>query len=309
MLTEDQKKEVSEDWHRQAQKMADEAYAHRLKELSLAPASEREYSELRDAVAAQIAAMRIVLQSHEAKQHERTWQKQKTHGELDEGRIVDGIVGSQTIYRRRAEAQSAQGQQELPKRIKFVMDCSGSMYTFDRIDQRLRRLTELAIFLVESFAGLEQKYSYSMVGHSGTGPEAELLVPWGRPPSSAKEQLDMVKRMAAHAQYAHSGDHTLEATDRAIKDVVRQPGDEYYVFVVSDADLARYGISPEAWSRILMQDSRVNAYALLISSNTDEAEQIKAGLAPGHGFICDDNEHLAVTFKQILQATMLRNRA
>ena len=23
---------------------------------------------------------------------------------------------------------------------------------------------------------------YSMVGHSGTGPEAELLVPWGKPP-------------------------------------------------------------------------------------------------------------------------------
>ena len=29
---------------------------------------------------------------------------------------------------------------------------------------------------------LEDKYDYCMVGHSGTGPEAERLVEWGRPP-------------------------------------------------------------------------------------------------------------------------------
>lgn len=54
-------------------------------------------------------------------------------------------------------------------------------------------------------------------------------------------------------QYSHSGDHTLQATDRAIKDVLRKAGDEYYVFVVSDADLGRYGIAPAAWNKILMQ--------------------------------------------------------
>ncbi|CAE8607078.1 unnamed protein product, partial [Polarella glacialis] len=142
----------------------------------------------------------------------------------------------------------------------------------------------------------ERKYEYSMVGHSGSGPEAELLVPWGKPPRSPKEQLDIVKRMAAHAQYSHSGDHTLAATDMAIKDVLKSPADEYYVFVVSDADLARYGITPQSWNEILMQDQRVNAYVLLISSNTDEAETIKAGLTPGHGFVCENNDMLAVTF-------------
>merc|ERR1712039_547667 len=114
--------------------------------------------------------------------------------------------------------------------------------------------------------------------------EAELFVPWGKPPSSAKEQLALVRRMAAHAQYCHKGDHTLEATDIAIKDVVKVPADEYFVFIVSDADLARYGITPESWNKILMQNQNVSAYALLISSNTNESEQIRAGLAPGHGF-------------------------
>ena len=83
-------------------------------------------------------------------------------------------------------------------------------------------------------------------------------------------------RCTVDRQYSHSGDHTLEATDRAIKvptqtgllmarrrpkytvcvqDVLRKPADEYYVFVVSDADLARYGISPAAWNKILMQET------------------------------------------------------
>eukprot|EP00434_Breviolum_minutum_P034880 symbB.v1.2.030877.t1/scaffold3524.1/size54796/2 len=354
MLTEEQKKEVPEEWHKKAQQMADEAYAHRLKELQMSGHDEQEYGRLRQAVEAQISAFQLVLQSHEArhvlvdtseareftgeegaqvevvrellaKERERTWQKQQVQGELDEMRIVDGIAGARNIYRRRGDAEEAGGDQLLPKRIKFVMDCS-SMYTFNRIDQRLQRLMEASIFIFESFAGLDHKYEYSMVGHSGSGPEAENLIPWGKPPRSPKEQLAIVKQMAAHApldsqhaflrfcskqvhhchvqytnlQYSHSGDHTLQATDRAIKDVVRKAGDEYYVFVVSDADLGRYGISPAAWNKILMQDKRVNAYVILISSNTDEAETIKSGLTPGHGFVCDHNDLLAVTFKQVI---------
>ncbi|CAK9038246.1 unnamed protein product [Durusdinium trenchii] len=308
MLTEEQKKEVSEEWHKKAQQMADEAYAHRLKELKMSAHDETEYRRLREAVEAQIAAFRLVLESHEAKERERSWQKQQVQGELDEMRLVDGLVGARNIYRRRGEADRSSGDQLLPKRIKFVMDCSGSMYTFNRIDQRLQRLMEASIFIFESFQGFEQKYQYSMVGHSGSGPEAENLVSWGKPPRSAQEQLAIVKQMAAHAQYSHSGDHTLQATDRAIKDVVRTPADEYYVFVVSDADLGRYGIAPSAWNKILMQDKRVNAYVILISSNTDEAETFKSGLTPGHGFVCDHNDLLALTFKQVFSVTMLRNR-
>eukprot|EP00439_Symbiodinium_sp_Y106_P013382 s2869_g1.t3 len=308
MLTEEQKKEVSEEWHKKAQQMADEAYAHRLGELKMSAHDESEYRRLLQPVEAQISAFRLVLQSHEAKERERSWQKQQTQGELDEMRLVDGIAGARNIYRRRATAEEIGGEQVLPKRIKFVMDCSGSMYTFNRIDQRLQRLMEASIFIFESFAGFEYKYEYAMVGHSGSGPEAESLVAWAKPPKSAKEQLAIVKQMAAHAQYSHSGDHTLEATDRAIKDVLRKPADEYYVFVVSDADLARYGISPAAWNKILMQDKRVNAYVILISSNTDEAETIKSGLTAGHGFVCDHNDLLAVTFKQVFSVTMLRNR-
>ena len=39
---EEQKKEVSEEWHKKAQQMADEAYAHRLKELQMSGHDEQE---------------------------------------------------------------------------------------------------------------------------------------------------------------------------------------------------------------------------------------------------------------------------
>jgi hypothetical protein len=46
-------------------------------------------------------------------------------------------------------------------------------------------------------------------------------------------------------QYCMSGDETLGATAQAIKDVAAQtPADARYVFMVSDANLRRYGISP-----------------------------------------------------------------
>lgn len=39
---EEQKKEVPEEWHKKAQQMADEAYAHRLKELQMSGHDEQE---------------------------------------------------------------------------------------------------------------------------------------------------------------------------------------------------------------------------------------------------------------------------
>ena len=62
--------------------------------------------------------------------------------------------------------------------------------------------------------------------------------------------------MAAHAQFCRNGDCTLEATRCAIQDVVGAPADGYFVFVVSDADLARYGIKPDEWiSHFLLNNS------------------------------------------------------
>ncbi len=43
---------------------------------------------------------------------------------------------------------------------------------------------------------------------------------------------------------ASAGDHTLEATQIAVREVVKQEADDYFVVVVSDANFRRYGINP-----------------------------------------------------------------
>ena len=173
------------------------------------------------------------------------WQKQQTSGELDDGRIVDGVAGERNIYRRRApeDPQGTASRPRLPKRVKFVLDVSGSMYTFNRIDKRLDKLCELCVFIMEAFEGLEQQFKYAVVGHSGSGPEALKLIPWGRPPSTPKEKLRLVEELRAHAQYCNPGDATLDGTKLAIADCLAAEGDEHFVFVISDADLERYGIT------------------------------------------------------------------
>ncbi|EGB02192.1 hypothetical protein AURANDRAFT_35483, partial [Aureococcus anophagefferens] len=265
-----------------------------------------EYASLKAAVASQVSQLRTVLESHEAREKERSWLRHQTQGELDEARLVDGVAGAPDVYRRRGVEADAGAlfRPKTPKRIKFVLDISGSMYTFNRIDDRLRRLQEAA-----AFAGFEAKYDLAVVGHSGTGPEAERLVEFGRPVATDAERLAIARRLAAHAQFAHSGDSTLEATRLAVDDAAAGDADERFVFVVSDADLKRYGITPEAWNAILMaRHPEVQAYVVLISSNEDEAAAIVRGLAPGHAFIADQTERLAVTFKQIFLGSMLKNR-
>ncbi len=50
----------------------------------------------------------------------------------------------------------------------------------------------------------------------------------------------MLEQMVAHSQYCSSGDCTVEATARAVKDVkALSDSDQRVVFVVSDANLRR----------------------------------------------------------------------
>ena len=153
---------------------------------------------------------RALLESREAKAAERVWLSRQSHGELDESRIVDGIAGERAVYKRRAEVPPQPGApQTKPKLLRFVIDCSGSMYYFNNYDARLERTLQTAVMIFEAFAGFEHKYRYSLVGHSGDTPCAPL-VEYGMPPPNEKERLKVVQRMVrgrrarAHARRAGS---------------------------------------------------------------------------------------------------------
>ena len=139
MLSEEEKAALPPEYYEEAKQMARDAYAHRLKELELEPHDARRWQLLLKAVEAPVGRMRVALASRGAKERERVWQRQQTSGELDDGRIVDGVAGERNVYKKRSpEDDSAAGSRaRLPKRVKFVLDVSGSMYTFNRIDKRL----------------------------------------------------------------------------------------------------------------------------------------------------------------------------
>ena len=68
-----------------------------------------------------------------------------------------------------------------------------------------------------------------------------------------------------------SGDHTLEATEHAIKSIVDEEADEHFVIVLSDANLERYGIRPKKFADVLTANEDVNSYVIFIGSLGDQA--------------------------------------
>ncbi len=304
MLTEAEKQGLSMEQLQAAKRMADEAYAARLEELGLAPHDAKQYDAYDSAIAAQVVRMRRVLREHQTRAEERVWLKGRPIGELDEQRLADGVAGATAIYKHRgAPPPSAHGSQRRVS-IRFVMDISGSMYTFNRLDGRKTRLLETALFFMQALDGLDAEYEYSMVGHSGTGPEAEKLVQWGEPPQGAAKRLKLLQRMEAHTQFCYPGDQTYEATSLAIQECASRVADERFVFVVSDADLERYGKKPEEWNAILTGTPSVRAYAVLIASNEEEADRISKGLDVGKGYVCTDTSLLASTMEKIFTASV-----
>ena len=93
--------------------------------------------------------------------------KKKAYGDLDESKLVEGLTGEKAIYKRRGDQEPEPGSpQEKPKRLKLVVDVSGSMYRFNGVDGRMDRQLEAILMLMESLENHEQKICYDIVGKS-----------------------------------------------------------------------------------------------------------------------------------------------
>lgn len=130
-----------------------------------------------------------------------------------------------------------------------------------------------AFYEFSTAVGAEHKFQYSIVGHSGDS-DGFPFVDMGKPPRNRAERLEVVRKMYSHATYCGSGDNTLPAAARAVRTVTDYPADDYFVFLISDANLSSYGISPQALADVLLGDDRVNSYAVFIA-NKVEADSLK----------------------------------
>jgi len=300
------KAEVTAEAQAKAKAMADAALAERLLDISMSSRDHKEYTGMVQRVGAQLHALRSVFASAEQSGSERVWLRNQSVGDLDDTRLVDGSAGERNIYKRRGVDDSspfAGEEEQLPAKLHFVFDVSGSMYRFNGSDGRLMRSLETALLVMEGFRGQERKYDYCVTGHSGDSPSIPL-VPYGAPPPNEARRLEVLQTMVAHSQFTFPGDHTLQAIRDAVHDMGRTDAPEggKYVFVVSDANLKRYGIPVGSLARVATADPSVKCFVIFIASIGDEAKQIVQALPPGKGFACMDTEQLPSVFQRIFSS-------
>ncbi|XP_004759341.1 von Willebrand factor A domain-containing protein 8 isoform X1 [Mustela putorius furo] len=304
-VSEAEKDAVPEEVKRAAREMGQKAFQQRLKEIQMSEYDATTYERFSGAVRRQVHSLRVILDNLQAKGKERQWLRHQATGELDDAKIIDGLTGEKAIYKRRGELEPQLGSpQQKPKRLRLVVDVSGSMYRFNGVDGRLERSMEAMCMVMEAFENYEEKFKYDIVGHSGDGYNIGL-VPLNKMPKDNKQRLEILKTMHAHAQFCMSGDHTLEGTEHAIKEIVKEEADEYFVIVLSDANLSRYGIHPARFAQILTSNPQVNAFAIFIGSLGDQATRLQRTLPAGRSFIAMDTKDIPQILQQIFTSTML----
>ncbi|XP_013780958.2 von Willebrand factor A domain-containing protein 8-like isoform X1 [Limulus polyphemus] len=290
-----------------AREMAEKAFKERLNEIKMSNFDAQLYQQISGPIQRQVQSMRVILDSVQAKGKERQWIRHQTSGELDDSKLVESLTGERSIYKRRGEQEPELGSPlELPKRLRLVVDVSGSMYRFNGYDRRLDRQLESVLMMMEAFEGYQHKFQYDIVGHSGEDSNIPF-VPVGKYPANDKERLDILKMLHAHSQFCMSGDNTLQATQDAINAIAKTAADEHFVVVLSDANLERYGIPPRAFANVMTSDPQVNVYAVFIGSLGDQAHRLSRQLPPGRAFLCMNTSELPQILQQIFMCSMLTN--
>lgn len=300
-----EKDAVPEEVRRAAHEMARNAFKERLREIRMSEYDASLYERLAGSVRPQVKALRNVVSALQARSKERQWLRHRTDGELDDLKLIEGLAGEKNVYRQRREEEPEVGApQTRPKRLRLVVDVSGSMYRFNGHDGRLERELEATLMVMEALEGFESKFKYDIYGHSGEE-VAEPLVTVDKVPKNNKERLEVLKTMQAHSQFCLSGDNTLEAAKFATKTLAKEDADELFVVLLSDANLDRYGIRPEHLMRALDQEPNVNSYAVFIGSLGDQADRLKKALPAGRSFVCLDLSQLPQILQQIFTSAML----
>ncbi|CAG8551939.1 10699_t:CDS:2 [Diversispora eburnea] len=156
---------------------------------------------------------------------------------------------------------------------------------------------------MESFKSFEHKFQYRIIGHSGDSPNIEF-VKEDKYPRTEKEMFKVLTQMYTHSQFCLS-DNTLNATIQAIKEITKEDADDYFVVVLSDANITQYRINPEDIAKVLKSTEKVNSFMIFIGSLQDQAEKLKSNLG-SHAHVCMDNKDLPKVMKSIFLASMLK---
>ncbi|CDU22417.1 uncharacterized protein SPSC_01047 [Sporisorium scitamineum] len=306
-ISKELKKDVPEHLKKQAREMAREALEKELRENGMQPHEAVNLHEMKQKVASQVQYLSNVLNDLKANRYERAWLTRQQEGELDERRLSEGLAGERGIFKRRAEMPPDPGAPQVkPKRIRIVLDLSASMYHM-QYDGRLERELEVALMVMQAFTRVEdsaERFAVDMVGHSG---DLDMipLVDVGRMPKTDGDVYRILRAIVSHTQYCDSGDNTLKCIEKSIRQVKRplstnpdhhnhnhqkkidestatglnqpiveedlftSPMDDYFVIVLSDANLSRYGITHHRLAQLLRLDPQVKTSLIFIDKGSE----------------------------------------
>lgn len=300
------KEQVPKHILKKAREIAKQEYAKKLREINMSEHDAEGYEKVWKKVQSNSKKLASVIDQLEAKKKEREWTKHQTTGDLDDGKLIEGVTGEQNIYRRRVDKVPDPGApQTKPKRLKLCLDVSGSMYRFNGYDQRLTKTLEAALMTMVALDGKTDKVQYDIVGHSGDS-QAVSFVTTQHHPKNDKDRLDVLKRMIAHTQYCSSGDNTVESLEWAVCELnaKKDDFDETVVILVSDANLQRYNIRPKKIKDAMTKYPGINSFAIMIGSLGDEADMIQRELPAGKAFVLKDTSELPKIMETIFASTI-----
>ena len=246
----------------------------------------------------------------EAKSKEREWLRNQTDGELDDNKLVEGLVGEKLIYRRRREPENDDSGFEMknPKRLTILADCSASMYRFNGTDGRLNRQIEALLMVMEGLDSkiAKEKIKWDIIGHSGDSRYIPLSHA-DNPPKNDKERLKVLQEAASYPQFCFPGDFTIEATRDCVKQLASDTdADERFLIVLTDANLDRYGIPIRSLANALDLDNTVNTCCISIGSLGDQAKRMKDGLPAGRSYVVQDTSDIPKILRKFFQSTLLK---
>jgi len=309
-LSDEEKADVPEHVRRAAREQADAALRDRLKEINMSKHDHEAYQQFREPIRNDITNMRALFEGLQAKTKEREWLNNQTDGELDDNKLVEGLVGEKLIYRRRREPDNNdQGfDNQKPKRLTILADCSASMYRFNGNDQRLTRQLESLCMVMEGLdsEAARNKVKWDIVGHSGDHRYIPLSLVENMPRTD-KERLKVLQECASHPQFCFPGDNTIEATREQIRRLAADDeADERFLILLTDANLERYGIPIKYLRDALDLDQSVNTCVICIGSLGDQAERMKNGLPAGRSYIVKEPNEIPAILRTFFQSTLLK---
>eukprot|EP00945_MAST-04E_sp_MAST-4E-sp1_P008696 g8696.t1 len=254
-ISDEEKAKVSEESRAAAAEMAKEAFEERLEKIKMGQNDYAIYQKYSDNVKLQVEQLKDLLEEICRRGKERIWIRNQSGGELDDGKIVDGLSGERNVYKKRGyDANGAidgAHTSEVPVRTKvqFVVDVSGSMIRFNGYDGRLERMLESTLMIMQSLPrsdpqgdgddSLAKLIDYSIAGHSGDSSRVPFIefssdgdrlsvanpatnsflnnhIKIPKGPLNEKSMMQILEQMVAHSQFCWSGDNTVEALELAI---------------------------------------------------------------------------------------------